>query len=257
MPMSMTEIERALRQLRLSGMRATLDARSLQATQGDLSFLDAFSSLLQDELDRRTSRQIDRAFTLSGLPEERKTLQDFDWHFNSKVPKKECLELCALRFLRHGEDALLIGSPGTGKSHIALAVAHAAILAGHRVVYREAHEIFPELYQATQLGTRQKLMRHFTECDLLVLDDLFLRKLPADAPDELQEIVLNRYKRKKSTVVTTNRIADDWGKLLGDTVCAATILDRLMHRGNLLRFEGKSYRLKEAAARLAREKHSV
>lgn len=256
MPMSMNEIERALRQLRLSGMRATLDARSLQAGQGGLSFLDAFSSLLQDEIDRRRSRQIERAFILSGLP-ERKALVDFDWHFNPKVPKKECLELIALRFLRHGEDALLIGSPGTGKSHVAISVAHAAILAGHRVLYREAHEIFPELYQATQLGSRQKLMRLFTECDLLVLDDLFLRKLPTDAPDELQEIVLNRYKRKKSTLVTTNRIVDDWGKLLGDTVCAATILDRLMHRGNLLRFEGKSYRLKEAATKLAREKQPV
>lgn len=256
MPMSMTEIERALRQLRLSGMRATLDARSLQANQGELSFVDAFSALLQDELDRRRSRQIERAFTFSGLP-DRKTLVDFDWHFNLKVPKKECLELVALRFLRHGEDALLIGSPGTGKSHVAIAVAHAAILAGHRVVYREAHEIFPELYQATQLGARAKLVRFFTECDLLVLDDLFLRKLPAGAPDELQEIVLNRYKRKKSTLVTTNRIVDDWGKLLGDTVCAGTILDRLMHRGNLLRFEGKSYRLKEAAAKLARDNKAV
>lgn len=256
MPMSMTEIERALRQLRLSGMRATLDARALQATQGEMPFLDAFSALLQDELDRRRSRQIDRGFLLSGLP-ERRVLVDFDWHFNPKIPKKECLELVALRFLRQGEDALLIGSPGTGKSHVAMSIAHAAILAGHRVVYREAHEVFPELYQAAQLGTRAKLMRLFTDCDLLVLDDLFLRKLPADAPDELQEIILNRYKIKKSTLVTSNRIVDDWGKLLGDTVCATTILDRLMHRGAMLRFEGKSYRLKEAAARLARENQTV
>lgn len=250
MPMTMTEIEQTLKRLRLSGIRATLETRALQAAQGELSFLDAFSALLQDETDRRRSRSIEQSLQLSGLG-EKKVLAEFDWHFNPKIPKKGCLELSTLKFISQGHDALFIGSPGTGKSHVAIALAHAAVLAGFRVVYREAHALFPELHRASQLGTRAKLMRTLSEADLVVLDDLFLRKLPQDAGDDLQELVLNRYKNRKSTLITSNRILQDWGKLLADNIAASTILDRLLHQGAMLQFEGKSYRLKEAATRLA------
>jgi DNA replication protein DnaC len=250
MPMTMPEIEQTLRRLRLSGICATLETRALQAAQGEMSFLDAFSALLQDETDRRRSRSIERSFLTSGLG-EKKILSEFDWHYNPKIPKKGCIELSTLNFITQGNDALLLGTSGTGKSHVAMSIAHAAILAGFRVVYREAHALFPEIHQATQLGNRAKLLRTLSEADLVVLDDLFLRKLPADAGDELQEIILNRYKLRKSTLITSNRILSDWGKLLGDNIAATTIMDRLLHRGALLQFEGKSYRLKEAAARLA------
>ena len=114
MPMSIVEIERSLKTLRLPGIRATLETRSLQASQGDLSFLDAFSLLLQDEMDRRKTRLMERRFKQSGLS-ERKTLTDFDWGFNPKIPKRACFELITLKFIQSGEDAVLIGQPGTGK----------------------------------------------------------------------------------------------------------------------------------------------
>lgn len=254
MPMSMTEIERTLRVLRLSGMRATLETRALQVTQGDASFIDGFAMLLQDEMDRRRSRMTDARLKQSGLPlEERRTLTEFDWGFNPKVPKKTCFELVTLGFLRRGEHALLIGSPGTGKSHIAKAVVTAATQAGHRVIYREAHKFFEELFEAEQLRTRKKLVRLFSDADLLVIDDLFLRKKQrSDAADDLQEIIMNRYAAKKSILITSNRIVEDWGVCLGDQAVASAILDRLLHHGVLLKFQGKSYRLKEAALRLAK-----
>lgn len=256
MPLSITEIESHLRRLKLSGIRVSLEARALQAQQGNIAHIDFFGVLLQDEIDRRKSQLIARSLTASGLP-ERKTLDDFDWHFNPKVPRNDCLELLALKFISEGQDALLLGKPGTGKSHIAMAIAHTAILRGFRVLFREAHKLFPEINEATQLGSRAKLLKAFTSADLLVIDDLFLRKLPQTAGDDLQEIILDRYKYKKSTLVTSNRIVDDWGKCLGDNMAASTILDRLMHRAHFLQFEGKSYRLKEAAIRLAsgKEKH--
>jgi DNA replication protein DnaC len=252
MPMSITEIERSLKTLRLPGIRATLETRCLQANQGDLSFLDAFSLLLQDEMDRRKSRLMERRFKQSGLP-EKKTLAEFDWGFNPKIPKKACFELMTLKFIQSEEDAVFIGSPGTGKSHIAKSIAHAATIAGYRVLYREAHLLFPELFEATQVGLRQKKSKLFAEADLVVIDDLFLRKkMPEDAADDLQEIIMNRYASRKSTLITSNRIIEDWGKCLGDNAVASAILDRLLHHGNLLKFEGKSYRLKEASLKLAK-----
>ena len=204
-------------------------------------------------MDRRKSRLMERRFQQSGLA-DRKTVTDFDWGFNPKIPKKACFELMTCKFIQSGEDAVLIGAPGTGKSHIAKTVAHAATVSGYRVLYREAHLLFPELFEATRLGIRQKKSRVFAEADLVVIDDLFLRKkLPEDAADDLQEIIMNRYTARKSTLITSNRIIEDWGKCLGDNAVASAILDRLLHHGNLLKFEGKSYRLKEAALRLTKE----
>lgn len=252
MPMSMIEIERSLKMLRLSGIRATLETRVLQASQGDVSFLDAFSMLLQDEMDRRRSRLIERRLKQSGL-NEKTTLAEFDWSFNPKIPKKACFDLVTCKFIQNSEDALLLGSPGTGKSHIAKATAHAAILGGFRVVYREAHLLLSELFEAAQLKMKKKKLEFFSTTDLLVIDDLFLRKkMPEDAADDLQEIILMRYAARKSTLITSNRVIDDWGKCLGDNAIASAILDRILHHGNLLKFEGQSYRLKEANMRLAK-----
>lgn len=250
--MTMTEIDKSLRVLRLSGIRETLETRALQATQGELSFVDAFSMLIQDELDRRRTSLIARRLKLSGLS-ELKTLQDFDWGFNPKVPKRDCFELVALKFINEHGDALLVGSPGTGKSHIAKATGHAALRAGYRVLYREAHLLFQEIFEATHVGTRKKIMLALAEAELLIIDDLFLRKLPRDAGDDLLEIIMNRYE-KRSTIITSNRIIDDWGKLLADNTAATAVLDRLMHHAELLRFEGKSYRLHQSATRLAKRK---
>lgn len=247
MPMNQTELDLALRRLRLSGIQATLASRALQVQQGEQSFLEGFASLIQDELDRRRSKWIERQFLLSGLIRPQ-PLDDFDWQYNPKIPKRAALELVALKWVDGHEDALLIGSPGTGKSHIARAVGSAAVLAGLRVIYREAHVFFEDLAQATALGNRKKWMTTLREADLLIIDDLALRKLPPTAGEELLEVVMNRY-GKHSTLITSNRILEDWGKVLGDQTIASAILDRLLHRGHMLRFEGRSYRLKQAAER--------
>lgn len=250
---SLAEIERHLKTLRLHGMSTTIETRLIQANQGT-PFIEVFSCLVHDELDRRNSRLTETRFKASGL-KERLTLTEFDWGFNPKLPKKEIYELVSGKFIREGQDALLIGSPGTGKSHIAKTVAHGAIETGYKVVYREAHAFFEDLFEADQLKRKKKVIKLLSETDLLVIDDLFLRKkMPEQAADDLVDIILSRYSSRKSTLITSNRLLDDWGKLLRDNAASSVILDRLLHRGHLLKFEGKSYRLKEAAIRLTEAK---
>ena len=247
--MNMVEIERALRQLRLSGIAETLSTRVMQAQVAQEPFLQTFAAMLQDELDRRRSRLTERRYKRSGL-DEKVSLADFDWRFNPKLPRAACFELHTLKFIAEGSNALIVGKPGTGKSHIAKAIAYQATLGGHDVRYLEADAEFAR-YALASATERIGLLKEWVEPDLIILDDLFLaRRISEHAAEVLQAIVHQRYKLRRAIVVTSNRVVQDWGRYLGDATMATTILDRLMHRCTMLEFEGKSYRLKEAAARI-------
>ena len=255
MSMTLIDIENALKQLRLSGMRATLETRVLEAQAANLPFLEVFSTILQDELDCRQSRLLERRYKHSGL-DERTALDEFDWGYNPKIPKRTCFELNTLKFIREGDNAILIGPPGTGKSHVAKAVAYTAIRSGFKVVYAEADELLSSLMLAAP-PRRQQRYRPMIEADLLVLDDLFMaRKMVQESADQLQALVHKRYRLRRSVLITSNRVIADWAGYLGDTALATTILDRLMHRSVLAEFEGRSYRLKEAAGRLATDRQT-
>ena len=166
--MNMIEIERALRELRLSGIADTLGTRVLQAQAAQQPFLETFGAMLQDELDRRQSRLSERRFKRCGL-DERLSLVDFDWRFNPKLPRNACFELHALKFITEGANALLIGKPGTGKSHIAKAVAYQATLQGYDVRYVEADTEFAR-YGLASSEEQAQLLKGWVEPDLLVLD---------------------------------------------------------------------------------------
>ena len=255
MTMTLIEIDKALRQLRLSGVRATLETRVLESQAANLSFIETFSTLLQDELDRRQSRLLERRFQLSGL-DERASLAEFDWGYNPKIPKRTCFELHTLKFVAEGDGAVFIGPPGTGKSHVAKAIAYAAVRTGLRVAYLEADDFLTGLLPLSNTDKRKRI-QPVLDADLVVFDDLFLaRQLPAESADTLQSILHKRYKLRRSSIITSNRVIDDWHKFLGDAALATAILDRLLHRSTSVEFKGKSYRLTEAASRLARTTHS-
>ena len=150
----------------------------------------------------------------------------------------------------------MLGNAGVGKSHLAQALGMAAIHAGFRVIYREAHRLFEDLMLASVSGKRTSAIAKLNEVPLLIIDDLGMRKLPASAAEDLLELVMRRYERA-STIVTSNRPLEDWGKLFGDTPAVTAFLDRLMHHSHFIEMRGKSYRLHESSKNSRLRKASV
>jgi DNA replication protein DnaC len=241
--MNLIELQRALRQLRLGGVAAVLETRLLQAQAESMAPIDLISCLVSDELTRRSDRLLERRRKAAEFRDPQKTLDNFDFSFNKKMNRSLVFDLATATFVAKHEDALFLGPPGTGKSHLAQAIGQAAIQQGHRVLYREAHTLINDLADAALDGTRKQQMELFSTVPLLIVDDLGMRKLPATAAEDLLEIVMRRYERV-STVLTSNRPIEDWGKLLGDTAAVTAMLDRLLHHGHVLKCGPRSWRTK-------------
>ena len=244
--MNIPELQRSLRQLRLGGMAAVLETRLRQAQAEPMAPIDLLATLVTDELTRRTDRLLERRRKLAGFRDTNKTLDAFDFAFNPKMNRSLIFDLATAAFVDRREDALFLGPGGTGKSHLAQAIGHAAILQGHKVLYRETHVLLEELADATLEGTRKQYMQNISSVALLIIDDFGMRKLPQTAAEDLLEIVMRRYERA-STLLTSNRPVDDWGKLLADIAAVSAMLDRLLHHGHVLKCGPKSWRTRTDA----------
>jgi DNA replication protein DnaC len=244
--MTLTELDRALRQLRLSGIADVLATRLQHAQAERMAPLDLVAMLVSDELQRRQDRLFERRHKQAGFRDAGKALDGFDFDFNKKINRALVFDLATAAFVGRREDALFLGPPGTGKSHLAQAIGRAAIHQGYRVIYREAHTLIDQIAEAALDGTRKALLAELTAVPLLILDDLGMRKLPHTAAEDLLELIMRRYERA-STLLTSNRPVDDWGKLLGDTAAVTALLDRLLHHAHVLKCGPRSWRTKVAA----------
>jgi DNA replication protein DnaC len=245
--MNIAELQRALRQLRLGGMAAVLETRLHQAQAEPMAPIDLLSCLVSDELTRRSDRLLERRRKEAGFRDINKTLDNFDFTFNPKMNRSLVFDLATGSFIARHEDALFLGPGGAGKSHLAQAIGNAAILQGYRVLYRETHILLEELADAVLDGTRKQYMELITTVPLLIIDDFGMRKLPQTAAEDLLEIVMRRYERS-STLLTSNRPVEDWGKLLGDVAAVSAMLDRLLHHGHVLKCGPRSWRTKTNSA---------
>jgi len=244
--MNLIEVERSLRQLRLSGMAAVLETRLRQAQAEAMAPIDLIASLVSDELTLRTDRLLQRRRKQAAFRDADRTLDNFDFTFNPKMNRSLVFDLATAAFINKREDALFLGPGGTGKSHLAQAIGQCAIQQGYKVLYRETHILLDELADAVAGGTRKEYMESVATVPLLIIDDFGMRKLPHTAAEDLLEIIMRRYERF-STLLTSNRPVEDWGKLLGDVAAVSAMLDRLLHHGHILKCGPRSWRTKAAA----------
>lgn len=234
-----------LKQLRLSALAQTLSLRLQEAASNRLSHVEFLELILHDELNVRQQRKITRR-TVAAEFTALKSLEDFDWRFNPSISRKDIHELAAGHFIRNHTDVLFVGPPGVGKTHLAQSIGYEAIKQGFVVRYRSIFDLVADFLSEEALAKRDRLLRGYLKPDLLIIDDMGLKQLPKHAGEYLLEVIMRRYETR-STIMTSNRPLEDWGKLLQDVPTAGAILDRFLHHAHVIAITGKSYRLKNAA----------
>lgn len=232
-----------LKKLRLSGLAETLEVRLYEAQSNQLTHVEFLELLLQDEMLVRGQRRIARRLKSASF-RDLKSLEDFDWTFNRNIKQKEIFELATGRFVREGGDVLLYGPPGTGKSHLVQAIGYQLIKQGYVVLYRSIFDVVRDFLHDEAMEGHERVMNRYLKPDLLIIDDFGMKQLPKRSGEYLFEIVMRRYETR-STIMTSNRPLEDWGKLLGDVPTATAILDRFLHHAKIMTIDGNSYRLRD------------
>lgn len=235
----------ALKQLRLSGLLDSLEVRLQEAAGNGLNHTEFLELVLQDELAVRADRQLQRRLQAAQF-RELKPLENFDWSFNPSIKRKQIYDLASGRFIREARDLLFLGPPGVGKSFLVQAVGYQAVKAGFVVLYRSIFDLIRDFLRDEALGGEDKVLAKYLKPDLLIVDDMGMKQLPKRSGEYLFEIIMRRYETR-STVMTSNRPLEDWGKLLGDVPSATAILDRFLHHAEIITITGKSYRLRHQA----------
>jgi DNA replication protein DnaC len=245
--MTIDTLQLSLKSLRLGGMAINLPIRYQEARSHELDYLDFVHNLVSDELARRQSNLLNRRTKAAKFPMMR-TIDDFDFEFNTTIKKKDILSLCSSNFIFKNQNILFVGPPGVGKSHLAISIGIAAIHNGYTVLYKSAFDLFLEMGECETPKERRNYLKQLVRTNLLIVDELGMKKMSANVADDLLEVIHRRH-MTGSTIIATNRIVSDWNQILGDTAATAAILDRFLENAEVYTIKGKSYRLNSKNAK--------
>jgi len=229
-----------LKQLRLSGILDTLEARSQQAIGEQWSYTEFLERLLEDEVERRAQKQLATRLRRAALASE-KTFENFDFSFNPSIKRQLLYDLATVNFVRERRNMLLCGPTGVGKSHLAQGLAHSACRAGFDVIFTSADKMLRNLRAARADDSYERRLANYLRPALLVIDDFGLKPLTPPSPEDLYDIISDRYE-KSAILLTSNRAPNEWATLFNAPLLASAGLDRLIHNAHVLLITGASYR---------------
>jgi DNA replication protein DnaC len=231
-----------LTRLRLGHVAERLDALLSEAARREATYLDFLDQLLQSEVDSKQRKRLSMGLQIAHFPAVR-TLEEFDFKFQPSVDQKLVKELATGRFIANGENVLVFGPPGVGKTHLAIGIGRAVVEAGHSVLFVSATALLGALSKAESEGQLNEKLAFYAKPKLLLIDELGYLPFEKRSAHLFFQLVARRYE-KGSLLVTTNQLVSQWGTVFGDDVLAAAILDRLLHHSHTLVIQGESYRLK-------------
>lgn len=238
----METLKERLKQLRLPTLAGALELRNQYALAHQVSYLEFLELLLEDEWAARQGQAYHKRLMASRLSSQ-KPLNTYDFTYQPQLDRRLVYDLASCRFIDEHQNIVLLGNPGVGKTHLANALGLEAVKKGYKVLFTHANEVIEKLHTSKADGSYRSALNKILAADLLIIDELGFKKVPASGLDDFFEIIRQRYE-KASIIITSNRNFEDWGQILGDAVMASAIIDRIIHHASVIKIIGNSYRVK-------------